>query len=155
MKKVACFLFVFCLFSSVTIAEGIDLSGMTIEELVALQERCQLEIMKSDKWQEVTVPAGVYQIGKEIPAGHWTIKPVDGDTAELYWGTALDGSKAGLDLWNSEFTNSEQITSPTASYAKYNNIESVSWELRDGDYLIIQSSAVVFTPYAGVSFTFK
>lgn len=155
MKKVACILLVFCLFSSVAIAESIDLSGMTIEELVALQERCQLEIMKSDKWQEVTVPAGVYQIGKEIPAGHWTIKPIDGETAEVSWGTALDESKAGIDTWNTRFVNFEQITSPTASYAKYNNIESVSWELRDGDYLIIQSSAVVFTPYAGVSFTFK
>lgn len=140
---------------SVVFAEGIDLSGMTIEELAQLKDRCQMEIMKSDKWQEVTVPAGFYQIGKEIPAGHWTIKPVKGDTAIVKWGTAIDDSGADIDIWNSKFAHTEQITSPTDSYAKYNNVESVSWDLKEGEYIKIEDSAVVFSPYAGVSFSFK
>ena len=157
MKKLGAFVLALSMILSVSFAfaESIDLSGMTIEELAQLQNRCQMEIMKSDKWQEVTVPVGLYQIGKEIPAGHWTIKPVDGHTAYVTWGTAIDESGANIDTWNTKFYNAQQITSPTDSYAKYNNVESISWELKVGDYLLIESSSVVFSPFAGVSFGFK
>ena len=127
MKKFFCFLLTLAMLLIVmsSFADDIDLSNMSIEELATLRDRCQAEIMKSDKWQEVTVPAGVYQIGKEIPAGYWTIRPVEGDTAELTWGTALNESGASVDAWNSKFCNFVQITSPTDTYAKYNNVENV------------------------------
>ena len=55
------------------LSESIDLSDLSIEELAMLRDRCQMEMMKSDKWQEVRVPVGVWEVGKDIPAGHWSI----------------------------------------------------------------------------------
>ena len=131
----------------------VDLSGMSFDELLALKEQVNAALWASDELQEVTVPAGMYQIGKGIPAGHWTIRPVDGDTARIYWGSALDESKT--EIASGKKYNSEQITSPSDSYSKYNNVESVSWDLTNGSYIIIKDSAVVFSPFAGLDLGFK
>ena len=155
MKKLVCILLLICFSLSCAFAENIDLSGMSIEELATLRDRCQMMIMKADKWQQVKVPVGVYQIGKEIPAGHWTITPIEGDTAMLIWGTKLDESGQNIDTWNTKFYNAQQITSPKDSYSVYNSVESISWDLKDGQYLIITDCPVYFTPYAGVDFGFK
>lgn len=158
MKRITSLLLVVILLISVTVvssAASFDLSGMSLEELVSLKEKVTLAIWNSKDWQEVKVPAGMYQIGRDIPAGYWTIKPVEGDTAEVCWGTAVDDSGASIDAWNSDFYNFQQITSPSDSYAKYNNVESVSWQLREDDYLTISSSSVIFSPFAGHDLGFK
>ena len=130
-----------------------NIDGMSFDELLALKEQINAALWASEEWQEVTVPAGVYEIGRDIPAGHWTIRPVDGDTASLYLGSALDESKTAIS--SAAFMAYEQITSPTDSYPKINNIEFVSWELTEGTYLVINSSAVIFTPFAGLDLGFK
>ena len=132
---------------------AVDLSGMTFDELLALKEQINAALWASDEWQEVTVPAGVYEIGKDIPAGHWTIRPVDGETARVYWGSSLDESKTDIPLLS--LYTYEQITSPADTYAKYNNIESVSWDLTAGSFVVIKDSAVVFSPFAGIDLGFK
>ena len=134
-------------------ASGVDISGLSFDELLALKQEINLAIWASDEWQEVTVPAGVYQIGKDIPAGKWTIRPVDGKTARVHWGSELDESKT--EIASGKKYNHEQITSPTDSYAKYNNIESVSWDLLDGSFIVVKDSAVVFSPFAGLDLGFK
>lgn len=130
-----------------------DLSTMSFDELLVLKEQVNLALWASDKWQEVTVPAGVYEIGRDIPAGHWTITPVDGETARVYWGSSLDESKTDIPLLS--LYTYEQITSPEDTYAKYNNIESVSWDLTGGSFVVIKDSAVVFSPFAGLDLGFK
>ncbi len=52
----------------------VDLSGMSYEELVVLKDRINLAMWECDEWQEVTVPEGVWTVGEDIPAGHWTIR---------------------------------------------------------------------------------
>lgn len=131
----------------------IDLSGLSFDELLALKEQINLALWASEEWQEVTVPAGVYEIGVDIPAGHWTIRPVDGHTAYITWGPKLEEGGTEVDIWTRY--SSEQITSPTDSYAKYNNVESASWKLTDGTFIVIENSSVVFTPYAGANLGFK
>lgn len=149
MKKIA--LLVFALILSASALAEIDLTGMTYDELVALKDQINLAIWNSEEWQEVTVPAGLYHIGNDIPAGRWTIRPSDGNTAELYYGTGLTDGGASID----DVYDAEQITSPSDSYAKYNDIESMTWTLEDGAYIKIESSSVVFTPYSGNSFSFR
>ena len=151
-KKVAAAIALAAMLAAPARAE-IDLSGMSLAELIELQQRVTMAMWGTEEWQEVTVPAGAYEIGKDIPAGYWTIRPVDGETAEVQWGSALDIS--GTDIGFRARYAYEQITSPTDIYAKYNNIDSVSWDLTDGTFIVIQSSAVVFTPFAGHSFEFK
>lgn len=134
-------------------ASGIDISGLSFDELLELKEQINLAIWASEGWQKVTVPAGAYKVGRDIPAGHWTITPVDGQTARVYWGSSLDESKTDIPLLS--LYTYEQITSPEDTYAKYNNIESVSWDLTGGSFVVIKDSAVVFSPFAGLDLGFK
>ena len=126
---------------------------MSFSELLALREQVNAALWASDDWQSVTVPAGIYVIGREIPAGRWTIRPVDGHTANISIGDTLDASKTALDYMG--VYGFEQITSPSASYSQYNTIESVSWDLTDGYYLAIDNASVIFEPYIGPSFSFN
>lgn len=129
----------------------VDLSGMSFDELVALRNQIDQAIWASDGWQEVTVPAGVYHIGEDIPAGKWTIRPADSQTAEVYYGVGLKNGGASID----DVYDVVQITSPDDAYAEYNDVASVSWTLEDGSYIKVESSSVVFTPFSGNSFGFK
>ena len=154
MKKLLSLLVLAALLLSVPASAEFDLSGMSFDELIALREQVNLALWATEEWQEVTVPAGAYTIGKEIPAGYWTIRPVDGKTASVSWGSRFDATGAEVDLWG-DFGVFEQITSATDSYAQYNDIRSVSWDLIEGTVLVIGSASVIFTPYTGVSLGFK
>lgn len=129
----------------------VDISGLSYAELVTLQEQVTKQIMLTDQWQEVRVPAGAYLIGREIPAGKWTMAPQKGQTAIVMLGWELNDVGTSFDHWAERV----QITDHTDSYAEYNPVESVSWELKDGMYLVIEDCSVIFTPYAGPSFSFK
>ena len=131
-------------------ANAPDLSGLTLEELVALRDRIDLAIWNSGEWQEVTVPQGVYEVGVDIPAGHWTVKAVEGASASVIWGTVLDATKKSIDIWASAFYDYARVVSKT--YEFYNDKEHMSeidYDLGAGQYLIIEDAKVVFTPYAG------
>lgn len=129
----------------------VDLSGMSFDDLVALRNQIDQAIWASDGWQEVTVPAGVYHVGEDIPAGKWTIRPADSQTAEVYYGAGLKNGGASID----DVYDVVQITSPDDAYAEYNDVSSVSWTLEDGSYIKVESSSVVFTPFSGNAFSFK
>lgn len=73
MKKLLAVLLVLCLLPWVY-AEDIDLSGLSFEELRALQNRIAEEIVSRPEWKMVSVPPGIYKIGVDIPAGDWCIK---------------------------------------------------------------------------------
>ena len=75
MKKIICLCLIICLFSAISFAE--DLSSMTYDDLIEMNRKITAEIIKRPEWKEVTVPAGVYVIGKDIPAGEYSIECVD------------------------------------------------------------------------------
>lgn len=74
MKKLVSFFLTALLLFSAASADPVDLSGLSFDELVALRDQINLAIWNSQEWQEVTVPAGIWQVGKDIPAGHWSIR---------------------------------------------------------------------------------
>lgn len=146
MKKLLCIMIALLL--PVAALAEVDLSGMSYDELVALKEQVSLAIWQSEEWQEVEVPAGVYTVGKDIPAGKWTIKAADGLSAYIHWGDALDASGTGLTR-SGEIYEYEYIYSETyRSYEKGDKTE-VTWDIKDGQYIIVDDGIVVFTPYAG------
>ena len=51
----------------------IDLSKLSYEELVELKDQINLAIWQSKEWEEVEVPQGIWEVGKDIPEGKWTI----------------------------------------------------------------------------------
>ena len=128
-------------------AEGIDLSGMSLDELVALKEQINLAIWNSEDWQEVQVPQGVYVIGEDIPAGKWTIKAVEGITARIYWGDTLNES--GVELEYGDIYVFERVISKEYPYYEVGDPTEVTWEMKEGQYFIVEEGIALFTPYAG------
>lgn len=112
---------------------GVDISGLTYDQLLALQKEVQAALWASPEWKEIRVPAGVYRIGEEIPAGRYAI------TAEkfgwVYCG-AFDRQSGGVDQ------------SAFASYLGelLDDGESVTWTLSAGQYLQLEIPAVFTLP---------
>lgn len=149
MKRIVALLLVLVFFIPVAFAECISLDGMSFAELVALKDRINLAIWQSDEWQEVTVPQGVWKVGVDIPAGHWTIK-TDASYASITLCSVLDETGKNADIWNSDFYELESITSPNSwMYDATSDRTEVDYELKSGTYVIIDGGNVIFTPYAG------
>jgi len=117
-------------------AEDYDFSGKTTAELVEIQRKVNEALWKSDGWNEVTVPGGDYEVGKEIPAGEWSIRPAtDGLTYyRLYRGIRNGPSYKLLDSGEIEGT--------------------IKVILREGEWFQVTADPIVFSTYVP-SFTFK
>lgn len=150
MRKIVCIVMVFvALLSCIAFAE-IDVSDMSFSELVEARELITQAMWASDEWQEVEVPAGLYQIGVDIPAGYWTVRPAGVNTCMIKYGNTLEDNGNELDYP----CVSEQITDPEDGYAKYNSITELSWQMEEG-YYFSTDQTVIFTPYQGTNLGFK
>ena len=150
MKRViCCILLVFTLFPF-ALAEDIDLSGMTLDELLVLRQRVQFAMVQTDEWQAVRVPVGVWEIGKDIPAGHWSITAAS-DT-HYTWGTItycdkLDAAGKGADRWGSTVYYHSQVKAPDSDASV--EATTIDLDCKEGTYVILEYSAMIFTPYSG------
>lgn len=150
MKRVLSLLLVVLLFTGNALAASYDLSGFSYDELVTLKDQINLAIWNSDEWQEVEVPQGVWVVGEDIPAGKWTIKaPDDTDNyTQVVWGELLDESGTAIssksDLYVYAF-----IYNKDSFYYEYGDTLEVTWDLKEGQYVVIEEGIAVFSPYAG------
>lgn len=144
MKRMVAMLMAFMLIGSIALAE-IDLSGMTYEELVELKDRINKAMWECEEWEEVTVPQGVWEIGVDIPEGHWTIKPESGSMAyviigDFRTGSTVDGSKSS-------------VTVAAKDWEYYNSsyMQEADVILESGRFVEVSPDAgkAVFTPYSG------
>ena len=148
MKKLALFLLVFTLMIAPALAE-VDLSGMSYDELVALKDQINLAIWQSDTWQEVEVPQGIWIVGEDIPAGKWTIKHTDGvQGTKVIWSDAIDASGASLS-YDGKLYEYEWIYDPDNKYYDKGDPTEVIWDLKAGQYLMVEDGIATFTPYSG------
>lgn len=143
MKKLLTLFLILVLVIPAAVAEDIDLSALTFDQLVALRARCQMEMMTRDEWQEVTVPAGLWKIGEDIPAGHWVISgdfTVKGlvDTGISYGDKLTKDGK--VDWMHSTVFQGHTFTKANPS---------VDIVLEEGFYLEVNYGPVIFTPYTG------
>jgi hypothetical protein len=132
-------------------AEDIDLSGLSYAELVALKDRITLAMWKSEEWQEVTVPIGLYIVGIDIPAGHWSIKTNQANCT-VKVSDKVEKSQKAVDYSYNGFYY-DQIIHDKIAYGKYfeegKDIEEIDVILYDGLYVEIEWGAAIFTPYTG------
>ena len=153
-KMISALLFCAIVLAIPAMAEmDLDLSSLSYYQLLTLKEQVDIALWACDEWQEVTVPAGSYIIGRDIPAGYWTITPVKDGMAIVSWGTSLDESGTEVD-WKGLYANSI-IMAESHIFANESSVNSVSWNLTEGTALVIESSSVIFTPFTGNSFGFK
>lgn len=147
MRLVFPFVLAFSLLFSVAFAE-IDLSGYTYEELSAIRDQALLEMMERDEWQLVLVPVGTYRVGEHIPAGHWTIFPIDESTAIIKTGMVVedDGKEIKYDC-----PKYYKITLTDSDYRYYRLGDATTTDLvlTDGMYVEIVLGGCYFAPYVG------
>jgi len=156
MKKLICLILaIFMVLLSTVALSEVDISGLSYDELLKLVNEAQMLMMKSDKWQEVEVPAGTYQIGKEIPAGYWTITASPKQRPKITWGTKLKEDGITIDFWGSSFSTDTRITGVENWMYSEGDVNSVNWDLKEGQYISIEEGSVIFTPFKGNTFTFK
>ena len=148
MKRVLAIILVCIGLVGMAHAETVDLSGMSYDELVALKDQINLAIWNSSEWQEVEVPQGVWVVGEDIPAGKWTIKAVEGYRVAVYWGDDLN--EAGTDLgWDGDIYESAYVYSKTNSYYDLDELSEITWDLKEGQYVVVEDGIAVFSPYSG------
>lgn len=128
-------------------ADPVDLSGMSFDQLVALRDQLNLAIWNCQEWQEVTVPAGVWIVGKDIPAGHWSIRVAgDCDIFNISYFDKLDD--AGLSVGYGSYLFLQTIATPGLSGFGEVNAETVDIDMREGWYFK-NDGAAIFTPFTG------
>lgn len=150
---------VLCLLMLLSSAFAEDLSAMTMEELIELRDRINAEIM-SRAGDGFTLDVGVWEVGKDLPEGRWSIT-ADKDNY-LGWGVVtycseLDstGKKAG-NMWYMDEYYSSQVRNPDVKAAV--SATTLDIDMKAGNYVIIEYSPMIFTPYTGntgESFTTK
>ena len=124
--------------------ETIDLEAMSLAELSNLIQRAQIAMFQTDDWQEVTVPAGLYQVGVHIPAGTWNVS-MGSKWARISIGAALNDTGNEVD-YRSNGYYSVQLNE---------NVPSQDITFFDGMYVEIEYASLIFKPVAGVTFSFK
>lgn len=125
----------------------LDLSGMSFDELVALREQLNLAIWNCKEWQEVTVPEGIWIVGEDIPAGHWSIRVAA--KQDYFFVSTFDklNEIEKRPAHGARYVD-QDIASP--GYSAFGAIypESTDLILEDGWYFKC-GGACIFTPYAG------
>lgn len=130
----ALILVVLMMFCSAASAEGIDLTAMSFEELIALRQEIDLLIFASDEYKNVSVPAGEYVIGEDIPAGTYTL---DSD---------------GMAMISVYSDASKNIMGMVAAHTVGNGETVGKIELKEGNVVEIQFTSIIFKTYAGLGF---
>jgi len=144
MKKLFALLLALALIlPAAALADLPDLTGLSFDDLIKLREKVNLAIFSSDGWQEVTVPAGIWKIGKDIPAGHWSFRPAnESGYFTVYYCNKLNsvGTEAADDAdgWF-------EIMSGNLSDDEYHVMDL---KMKKGWYLLNEGE-LIFTPYVG------
>lgn len=147
MKRIFALLLSLLLLVPVACADTIDLDNLSFDDLAALRDQIMMEMMSRDEWQEVAVPAGTYQIGVHIPAGHWMIKPSDGNYCIIEVGAALEENKKEIKYGSTGYYHVILVSETSRVYRDDQSF--VDLDLKEGMYIYIDKSSVVFTPYTG------
>lgn len=128
-------------------ADPVDLSGMSYDELVALRDQLNLAIWNSQEWQEVTVPEGIWIVGQDIPAGHWSVRvAAEHDYFYISYFDILNEIEKRPG--NGARLVQQDIASPGYSAFGETTPESTDVILEEGWYFKC-GGTVIFTPYAG------
>ena len=124
MKKILTVILLVVLTCSVAYAE-MNLSSMTTEELIALQTSITKELMDRGAMKSASIPAGEYVIGKDIPAGDYSISTTQVLVTVIY---------GDFNMY---------VVTPDDGVGKVS--------LKDGDSFQC-SSTITLTKYAGLTF---
>lgn len=115
----------------------VDLSGMTYDELVSLHGQVIEAMENSDEVVSFRAEPGEYIVGVDIPAGHYSVRAVDGVDFCVVTVDALSGN------WrvNESFRGSDDPAKIIGQLI-----------LEDGEKVKIRDGAAIFGAPAGITF---
>ena len=73
MRKLLCLLMAILLIGTVALAESIDLSALSDDELLALKDQLDSVIYERELFSSTLFPAGLYVVGEDIKAGKYAV----------------------------------------------------------------------------------
>lgn len=117
-----------------------DLSSLSFEELLALQDKVYAELMNRPEWTEVTVPAGVYEIGMDIPEGMWTITAEKHAWVSIFIGQELDPTMTYI---TDEHYVWLTLTGKESEYANESTTDTASLNLPKGYFISIDGPVIL------------
>ncbi|MBO7663767.1 MAG: hypothetical protein J6U01_10385 [Clostridia bacterium] len=123
------------------------LSSLSYDRLVELKEQINLSIWNSKKWKSIEVPAGVYIVGRDIPAGHWTLKAPVGEYVSIEYFQSVDETgKRPADVFTNYY--SEVLADESSAFASSFYVREIDLEMKEGFYLtVINGRTVIFEPF--------
>lgn len=122
------------------------LESMSFEALLQLQTRVNAQLAEKATWKDVEVPQGVWVVGEDIPAGKWTVTCADPKSYTVVsWGDVLEGNGEEINYWDANLYSVNNRVG-TGSMAE---METYSFEVREGDYIVIEHKPAIFNQYAG------
>lgn len=149
MKRILALVLVLMALTGTVYADTVDLSGMTFNQLLMLRYEIQLALLTNEEFKMASVPQGVWEVGKDIPAGHWSIV-ADAPYIMVEVCTALDALGKGVDVKNTDFYYYQFLTdSNSEQFDKNTDVDVIDLELKDGFYVIIKGGSVIFESYIG------
>lgn len=147
MKRLLSVLLAALLFAGSAAAQAPDLSGLSFDQLVELRDRLNIAIWNCSEWQEVTVPEGIWIVGQDIPAGHWSVRvAAEHDYFYISYFDILNEIEKRPG--NGARLVQQDIASPGYSAFGETTPESTDVILEEGWYFKC-GGAVIFTPYTG------
>jgi len=149
MKKlITVFLILALLIPFAAFADLPDISHLSFNELVELRDQIDIAIWNSQEWQEVTVPPGVYEIGVDIPAGHWSVRPFEGcGPAYVIYASGVQDQGHDVDLFAGDYIM-ECLCDPSSELysAEYKTTTSI---IMEAGHFVRLDCTMIFTPYSG------
>lgn len=124
------------------------LSTLDQEELLDVLSAASSVLLSKSEWESVTVPAGFYVVGEDIPAGHWSISFAPGEYAfiEYFYKTDATGKKPA-DLFNDYYY--EGISDPASAMGSVYASREIDLDLKEGWHVVVTYGSLVFKPYTG------
>lgn len=134
MKRLFCIILIMIMFIPASVLADLpDVTELSNEELIELNQLIQDQLFSRQLIDGVTVPQGTYTVGTDIPAGTYRIEITGiGGYYDLY---ESDGGK----------TLETGLTGST-----YDVFAIGKFELKDGNVLKIRNSTFIFFPYTGI-----
>ena len=109
-----------------------ELSDLSFDELIVANRQIVNEIMSRPEWKETAVPSGEWVVGKDFPAGTYSIAAVSYLCIMTVW-------------------DSESRENLVAEYVIYEDAPFGKFTLKDG-WQVIFSQKVILAPPQGIEF---
>ena len=136
MKRFLCLMLAITICPIFSLADLPDLSGLTHDELIELNQKISLLLFSEKLINGVEVPAGEYTVGKDIPSGTYYIEII------------YPKSGGHLTVYKSEESRVAINESFLGEYWGVVKIGKI--EFSDGNIVRISDNALRFFPYTGL-----